>query len=133
MTVATNMAGRGTDIKLGPGVAERGGLHVILTEYHESPRIDRQLFGRAARQGDPGSGEAIVALDDELFTVHAPRLAAWAAGLVKHEATLPGWALALLRQAAQSAAQSRSHTARMSSLKHDRRLASMLAFSGRGE
>jgi preprotein translocase subunit SecA len=133
VTVATNMAGRGTDIELGDGVVEAGGLHVILTEYHESPRIDRQLFGRAARQGDPGSGEAIVALDDELFTVHAPRLAAWVAGLVRHEATLPGWALTLLRQAAQSAAQQRSHSARMSSLKHDRRLASMLAFSGRGE
>jgi len=133
VTVATNMAGRGTDIELGEGVVEVGGLHVILTEYHESPRIDRQLFGRAARQGDPGSGEAIVALDDELFTVHAPRLAAWAAGLVRSEATLPDWSLALLRRAAQSAAQSRSHTARMSSLKHDRRLASMLAFSGRGE
>jgi preprotein translocase subunit SecA len=133
VTVATNMAGRGTDIELGEGVVEAGGLHVILTEYHESPRIDRQLFGRAARQGDPGSGEAIVALDDELFTVHAPRLAAGLARLAADEATLPNWALLLLRRAAQSAAQSRSHSARMSSLKHDRRLAGMLAFSGRGE
>ena len=106
---------------------------MILTEYHESPRIDRQLFGRAARQGDPGSGEAIVALDDELFTVHAPRLAAWAAVLATKEATLPPWALVLLRRAAQSAAEARSQTARMASLKHDRRLASVLAFSGRGE
>ncbi len=133
VTVATNMAGRGTDIELGEGVAAAGGLHVILTEYHESPRIDRQLFGRAARQGDPGSGEAIVALDDELFTVHAPRLAAWAAALASRGATVSPWVLALLRRAAQAAAQSRSHTARMASLKHDRRLASMLAFSGRGE
>ena len=133
VTVATNMAGRGTDIELGAGVVDAGGLHVILTEYHESPRIDRQLFGRAARQGDPGSGEAIVALDDELFAVHAPRLAAWAAGLASSDATLPDWALLLLRHAAQAAAQSRSHTARMSSLKHDRRLAGILAFSGRGE
>src|SRR4051812_26996191 len=54
VTVATNMAGRGTDIKLNPAVKQAGGLHVILTEYHESLRIDRQLFGRAARQGDPG-------------------------------------------------------------------------------
>ena len=133
VTVATNMAGRGTDIELGAGVVDAGGLHVILTEYHESPRIDRQLFGRAARQGDPGSGEAIVALDDELFAVHAPRLAAWAAGLASGDSTLPDWALLLLRHAAQAAAQSRSHTARMSSLKHDRRLAGILAFSGRGE
>ncbi len=54
VTVATNMAGRGTDIKLGDGVAELGGLHVIGTERHESRRIDRQLAGRCARQGDPG-------------------------------------------------------------------------------
>jgi preprotein translocase subunit SecA len=67
VTVATNMAGRGTDIQLHPAVREAGGLHVILTEYHESGRIDRQLFGRAGRQGDPGSYESIVALDDELF------------------------------------------------------------------
>jgi preprotein translocase subunit SecA len=67
VTVATNMAGRGTDIQLHSAVREAGGLHVILTEYHESRRIDRQLFGRAGRQGDPGSYESIVALDDELF------------------------------------------------------------------
>ena len=67
VTVATNMAGRGTDIQLHPAVRNAGGLHVILTEYHESRRIDRQLFGRAGRQGDPGSYESIVALDDELF------------------------------------------------------------------
>jgi preprotein translocase subunit SecA len=67
VTVATNMAGRGTDIKLGPGVAEAGGLHVIGTERHEAKRIDRQLIGRAGRQGDPGSGQFFVALDDELL------------------------------------------------------------------
>src|SRR5262245_20699163 len=67
VTVATNMAGRGTDIQLHPAVREAGGLHVILSEYHESRRIDRQLYGRAGRQGDPGSYESIVALDDELF------------------------------------------------------------------
>jgi preprotein translocase subunit SecA len=72
ITVATNMAGRGTDIKLSDEVAETGGLHVILTEFHESARVDRQLFGRAARQGDPGTVEAIVSLDDELFVRYAP-------------------------------------------------------------
>ena len=76
ITVATNMAGRGTDIALGEGVAALGGLRVILTEFHESPRIDRQLFGRCARQGDPGEAQAIVALDDELFVRHGgPELA----------------------------------------------------------
>ncbi len=55
ITIATNMAGRGTDIKLGPGVAEVGGLHIVGTERHEARRIDRQLRGRSGRQGDPGS------------------------------------------------------------------------------
>ena len=74
ITVATNMAGRGTDIKLGRGMAELGGLHVIATERHESGRIDRQLFGRAARQGDPGSARAFVSMDDELIVRYAPLL-----------------------------------------------------------
>ena len=65
ITVATNMAGRGTDIKLGRGIAQLGGLHVIAAERNESGRIDRQLFGRCARQGDPGSAQAIVSLEDE--------------------------------------------------------------------
>ena len=55
VTIATNMAGRGTDIKLGPGVTDLGGLRIVGTERHESRRIDRQLRGRAGRQGDPGS------------------------------------------------------------------------------
>jgi preprotein translocase subunit SecA len=67
VTIATNMAGRGTDIKLGPGVAEAGGLHVLGTERHEARRVDRQLAGRAGRQGDPGSCQFFLALDDELL------------------------------------------------------------------
>ncbi len=67
VTIATNMAGRGTDIKLGLGVAEAGGLHVIGTERHESRRIDRQLRGRCARQGDPGSSHFFIALEDDLM------------------------------------------------------------------
>ena len=67
ITIATNMAGRGTDIKLSPGIVELGGLHVILTELHEAGRIDRQLAGRCARQGDPGSYEAILSLDDSIM------------------------------------------------------------------
>ena len=76
ITIATNMAGRGADIVLTPESRAVGGLHVILTEFHESPRIDRQLYGRAGRQGDPGSVEQIVALDDELFRRYARKLAA---------------------------------------------------------
>lgn len=67
VTVATNMAGRGTDIKLGPGVSAAGGLHVIGTERHEAERIDRQLIGRAGRQGDPGSAQFMLSLEDQLL------------------------------------------------------------------
>jgi preprotein translocase subunit SecA len=72
ITVATNMAGRGTDIRLENGVSELGGLHVIATERHEAGRIDRQLFGRSSRQGDPGSAQTFVSLDDELPKRYAP-------------------------------------------------------------
>ncbi|MGD9331918.1 MAG: prepilin peptidase [Desulfobacterales bacterium] len=74
ITVATNIAGRGTDIKLGPGVAEGGGLHVIATQRFEARRIDRQLFGRCARQGDPGSIQAFVCLEDELIQNYFRRI-----------------------------------------------------------
>ncbi len=67
VTIATNMAGRGTDIKLGPGVKEAGGLAIVGTERHESRRIDRQLRGRAGRQGDPGSSQFYVSLEDNLM------------------------------------------------------------------
>jgi preprotein translocase subunit SecA len=67
VTIATNMAGRGTDIKLGEGVAALGGLHVLATERHEARRIDRQLRGRCARQGDPGSSHFFIGLEDDLM------------------------------------------------------------------
>ena len=73
VTIATNMAGRGTDIKLGPGVAELGGLHVILTEGHDNTRVDRQLAGRCARQGDRGSWQAMICLEDEV-ALQLPRI-----------------------------------------------------------
>ncbi|HOX41152.1 MAG TPA: preprotein translocase subunit SecA, partial [bacterium] len=69
VTVATNMAGRGTDIKLGEGVCELGGLHVIGSERHEARRIDNQLRGRAGRQGDPGSSQFFVSMDDDLMRI----------------------------------------------------------------
>lgn len=107
ITIATNMAGRGTDIKLGLGVARAGGLHVLATERHESGRVDRQLFGRAARQGDAGSAQAFVSLEDELLRRHLPHAVhqtarrTLAAGLV-------GWQR--LAQAAFALAQSRAQT-----------------------
>jgi len=67
VTIATNMAGRGTDIKLGPGVVKAGGLAIIGTERHESRRVDRQLRGRAGRQGDPGTSQFFVSLEDDLM------------------------------------------------------------------
>ncbi len=67
VTIATNMAGRGTDIKLGPGIPDVGGLHVLATERHEARRIDRQLRGRCARQGDPGSSHFFISLEDDLM------------------------------------------------------------------
>ncbi|MEM7783318.1 MAG: preprotein translocase subunit SecA, partial [Planctomycetota bacterium] len=72
ITIATNLAGRGTDIKLDPKVKNAGGLHVIVSECHASYRTDRQLIGRCARQGDPGSCQTFVSADDWLFTRYAP-------------------------------------------------------------
>ncbi len=78
VTIATNMAGRGTDIKLGPGVREAGGLAIIGTERHESRRVDRQLRGRAGRQGDPGSSVFYISLEDDLMRLFASgNLAKW--------------------------------------------------------
>ena len=83
ITVSTNMAGRGTDIKLGEGVHELGGLHVVCTELHDSARIDRQLIGRCGRQGDPGTWRQYLALDDDILVAGygAARAARIAAGL----------------------------------------------------
>jgi preprotein translocase subunit SecA len=96
ITVSTNMAGRGTDIKLGEGVHEIGGLHVICTELHDSARIDRQLVGRCGRQGDPGTWRQFVALDDEILLAgFGPKRLKWVlAGL---RARLGGSDEALLR------------------------------------
>ncbi|MHC4619654.1 MAG: preprotein translocase subunit SecA [Planctomycetota bacterium] len=72
VTIATNMAGRGTDIKLGPGVADIGGLHILGTERHEARRIDNQLRGRSGRQGDAGSSQFFLCFDDDLMRIFAP-------------------------------------------------------------
>lgn len=133
VTVATNMAGRGTDIRLAEGVEPRGGLHVILTEFHESRRIDRQLFGRSARQGDRGSCEAVVALDDEIYRINAPCTAQLLRGLLAAGIRLPAPTFRMLKWLAQEAAERRAATLRAYSLRTDRRLDQMLAFSGRGE
>jgi preprotein translocase subunit SecA len=133
ITVATNMAGRGTDIRLAAGVAGCGGMHVILTEYHDSRRVDRQLFGRCARQGDPGSCEAIVSLEDELFEVDARATTRALRSLLTRGTQVPSVAFALLRKLAQRNAERRGAAARLNNLSQDRHLDRMLAFSGRGE
>jgi preprotein translocase subunit SecA len=83
ITVATNMAGRGTDIKLGPGVVQAGGLCVIVTELHEAARIDRQLIGRCGRQGDPGTFEILASLEDDIVSNHGGIISKFLAGLCK--------------------------------------------------
>jgi hypothetical protein len=120
VTVATNMAGRGTDIELCAAARAAGGLHVILTAFHETQRIDRQLFGRAGRQGDPGSSEAITALDDELYRLFAPGPAKLLESWIKEWPIREGPA-EWLRRAAQRRGQSgatRRSAARWSSAKN---------------
>lgn len=129
ITVATNMAGRGTDIKLAPGVDEIGGLHVIATELNDSGRIDRQLFGRCARQGDPGSCEAILAVDEDLVRSFFPG----ATALLGRLGRLPRWLGRIVFAFSQWRAEAAYSRMRRDLLDLDDYLGDMLAFSGRGE
>ncbi len=132
ITIATNMAGRGTDIQLGEGVPEMGGLHVIATERHEARRIDRQLFGRSGRQGDPGSSEAYVSCEDELLQRFAPK---WALSLFSWSLgrKLPGsWTIGLLTSwYVQKKAQRVASLSRKSVIKMDTWLDDAVSFSGK--
>jgi preprotein translocase subunit SecA len=124
ITVATNIAGRGTDILPGPGVGGLGGIHVILTEFHESARIDRQLYGRTGRQGAPGTTEAIVSLEDELFRRFAPL----ATRLCRRTGWV--WLQKLLPLLAQGRAEREHASTRREQTKADRQLERALAFTG---
>ncbi len=135
ITVATNMAGRGTDIRLGPGVAELGGLHVIATERNEARRIDRQLFGRCGRQGDPGTSEAIVSLEDELINAYIGKTLRWmtAAAIRSPLGFMGRWLGKILIRRSQRAAERQHARMRHDLLKMDEQLGESLAFTGRPE
>jgi len=134
ITVATNMAGRGTDIRLGPDVAALGGLHVLATERHDARRIDRQLFGRGGRQGDPGSYQVIVSLEDELvrdvFGGHAARLGRLGQ---RSDMSVAPWIGRALVWLAQRAAERHHGRIRRELLRVDDQLSDLLAFTGRPE
>lgn len=135
ITVATNMAGRGTDIKLAAGVAERGGLRVIATELHESHRIDRQLYGRCGRQGDPGLCRVFASVEDELIEVYGGKVLQRLvkALSVSKEGRLTTWIGKSLFQIAQTSAERIHARTRKNLLKMDEQLIDVLAFSGRQE
>ena len=128
ITVATNMAGRGTDISLAPGVAERGGLHVLAAVKNEARRVDRQLFGRCARQGDPGSYEAMLSLEDDLLKKYLPR----ALTIVMQRSAR--WGIPVSRRLVMRLTQSlveRHHARQRRNLvRMDQQLKETLAFSG---
>lgn len=135
ITVATNMAGRGTDIKLAPGVVESGGLHVLAAERNESARIDRQLFGRCGRQGDLGSAEALIALEDEVFERYCPASLRKVAQLFcrGHDDRIPPEIASIIVRWSQRAAERRGVALRKQLLNMDEHLDNVLAFSGQPE
>ena len=134
ITIATNMAGRGTDIPLAPGVADNGGLHVIATERNSARRIDRQLFGRAGRQGDPGSCEAILALDDRIVSEYIPKFLQRLAEIhLRNRDSLPQWLRMMIITYCQRRSESQQRQTRKSLARMDEYLGRALAFSGKEE
>ena len=134
ITIATNMAGRGTDIPLAPGVHERGGLHVIATERNSARRIDRQLFGRSGRQGAPGSYESILALDDRIVSEHIPKfLQRLAVRYSSDRYPLPMWLGKLVMAYCQRKSELQQRRQRKALERMDEYLGRLLAFSGKAE
>lgn len=135
ITVATNMAGRGTDIHLADGVEEQGGLHVIVAERNEAARIDRQLIGRCARQGDPGSYQLFASLEDDIVTLFYPSAVRRLCGLLARspEGCLPAWLGRVLLRIAQRSLERRHERLRRQLEREDERISEMLAFTGQSE
>ena len=133
ITVATNMAGRGTDIDISPEINDLGGLHVIATEPNESRRIDRQLYGRCGRQGDNGSFELIASLDDELLTRHREKpvgqiMSKW----FNPDTALGRWVGKKYISYAQKSVQKRNYHIRKNLMKIDASFEDTISFSGSG-
>ena len=131
ITIATNMAGRGTDIRLSPGIADIGGLHVLSAERSESGRVDRQLYGRCARQGDPGMAESFSSAEDELLRrfVSAPVRSALESALARGVPGAQRFAERVIRKA-QRTAQREAYRQRRRVLQSDDWLESSLSFAG---
>ena len=134
VTVATNMAGRGTDIVLGPEVAAIGGLHIIYARLGESRRADRQLFGRCGRQGDPGSFELILSLGDSSFAGELPGpLLRWARDRAVRTGKLNARFARVLLWGVQTAEEKRAEAARRALLVMQSGRDQLLAFAGKSE
>ena len=132
--VATNMAGRGTDIRIREDVVKLGGLHVLATERHDSRRIDRQLFGRGGRQGDPGSYQAIVSLEDELVKdVLGDKVVGLLQRMLGKRQFMPGIPGKILLLIAQQLSERHHASIRRNLLRVDDYLSDLLAFTGRPE
>ncbi len=134
ITVATNMAGRGTDIALGEGVAELGGLHVIALSRNASGRVDRQLYGRCARQGDPGSAEAILSLQDPaLEQFYSSAMLKLLTYFCPGSKPIPNFISKLILRFPQHRNEKEQSLVRKMLMKQDRQLRRVLAFSGKFE
>lgn len=134
VTVATNMAGRGTDIELGLGVSCLGGLHVIALNSNKSRRIDRQLYGRCARQSDPGSAEAILSLQDPaLQSFYSTAMLKVFGLLCRGSDPIPAFLASLILLLPQHIKERNQRKIRKQVMKHDRQLSRVLAFSGKPE
>ncbi|MDX2313956.1 MAG: preprotein translocase subunit SecA [Gammaproteobacteria bacterium] len=134
ITVATNMAGRGTDIKLGPDVKELGGLHVMSSERNIARRIDRQLAGRCGRQGDPGSYEAILSLEDELVGLYfGDGIKNLLSAIGRKNRPVPRWVSRVLIEMPQRMLERYHRRVRRELLKVDDQRGKLLAFTGAPE